>query len=203
MPTFYLDLDRTLFRTERAHELLDVVQEAYPDNEEMQEGHKKRPNFCVFPHQDEANAKTYYYDFIAHLKAAGLNHGEVFERIRPALSDGRFEYEGVAKLIRELQALGEVAILTYGEDIYQRYKASLCPSLEGLPITTVLEPKAQFLNEHAGTGDWMVDDKIIHGLESGVRAIRIQHDSNDIPADARSLQEVSEHIHRAAGVPKP
>lgn len=192
-PTFYLDLDRTIFHTERVEDFFPVLERLYPDNLALRDGYARREQYFVFPHLDDGDTKTYYYDLARQLREAGLNLDTVFVALRAELGDGRLEFDGAQELVRALRACGNVKVLTYGEDVYQTFKASLCPSLNGLEVITTLEPKARYLNEHSVAGDWIVDDKIISGLTTGIRAVHIQHDAAK-PADVHSLAEVVKRI---------
>ncbi len=199
MPVFYVDLDRTLFRTDRVSELFAAVERLYPDNDIIKGGYDKRAAYYVFAHKEEGDEATYYHDIVAQLHDAGLDHTEVFARLREELGDGRFEYPGAKDFIRALQALGEVKALTYGEDAYQRLKAVLCPSLEGVEVIAIIASKSDYLNRHAHTGDWIIDDKRLHGLTRGVTAVYIQHDPG-MPADVHSLAEAKERIIAAIDI---
>jgi len=192
-PTFYLDLDRTIFHTERVEDFFPVLERLYPDNLALRDGYARREQYFVFPHLDDGDTKTYYYDLARQLREAGLNLDTVFVALRAELGDGRLEFDGAQELVRALRACGNVKVLTYGEDVYQTFKASLCPSLNGLEVITTLEPKARYLNEHSVAGDWIVDDKIISGLTTGIRAVHIQHDAAK-PADVHSFAEVVKRI---------
>lgn len=192
-PTFYIDLDRTIFHTERIGEVFPTLEAVYPENIAIRDGYALREQYYVFPHRDDSDEKTYYYDLAGQLREAGIAIDEAFRALRARLGDGQFEYEGADTLIRALRARGNVKVLTYGEDVYQRFKAALCPSLAGAEVITTLEPKAIYLNEHATANDWIVDDKIIAGLSNGMRTVHIQHDRQK-PADVHSLAEVAEHI---------
>ena len=72
-PTFYLDLDRTLFHTEHIGELFPVLERIYPDNAALRGGYERREEYFVFPHLDDGDTKTYYYDLAGQLRAAGLS----------------------------------------------------------------------------------------------------------------------------------
>ncbi len=191
--TFYLDLDRTLFHTDRIADLFPVLERLYPENTALQNGFASREKYFVFPHLKDGDVKTYYYDLARQLREAGLDLDKAFTALHGELGDGRFEYEGARELVEALQTRGEVKVLTYGEDVYQKFKASLCPSLAGLEVITTVEPKVEYLNEHCAAGDWIVDDKIINGLAVGIRAVHIQHEQAR-PADAHSLREVQHFI---------
>jgi len=194
-PTFYLDLDRTLFHTERIGELFAVLERIYPDNAALRGGYERREEYFVFPHLDDGDTKTYYYDLAGQLRAAGLDVESTFGMLRAELGDGRFEYDGAEELVESLRAQGVVKVLTYGEDVYQKFKASLCPSLKGLEVITTVEPKVDYLNEHAAAGDWIIDDKVINGLEPHILAVHIQHDDTK-QADVHSLRAVVDFVIR-------
>jgi len=192
-PTFYVDLDRTIFHTERIGEVFSALEATYPDNVAIRDGYAAREQHYVFPHRDDGDEKTYYYDLAGQLRGAGIAINEAFRALQARLGDGRFEYEGADTLVRALRARGNVKVLTYGEDVYQRFKAALCPSLAGVEVITTLEPKAIYLNEHATANDWIIDDKIIVGLSNGMRAVHIQHDPQK-PAEVHSLAEAAQYI---------
>lgn len=189
-PTFYLDLDRTLFRTDQAAEVFAMIEQLYPANYHARNGYARRAEHYVYPRQALGDRVTYYHDVAQWLRDVGIDEQEAFARLsRSTLADGRFEYSGVAQLVSELRAHGDVKLLTYGEDRYQRFKASLCPSLKGLEIITTLEPKSDYLNEFGRKGDWVIDDKRIEGLKPGITAIRVVHNSDE-PDICHSLDEV-------------
>lgn len=163
-----LDLDRTLFRTselDKAEWGLLGWQFGIDSEAEL----ARRTDFHV------RTEKAYYYDFAAHVRAAGLDDEEAFSfLLQSALADGRMEYDGVAEVVAWARQRGTVHVLTYGPANYQRFKAALCPSLEGVEIITTLQPKGEYFREQCPTGEvWMVDDKPIGGdLPDGVRFIQ-------------------------------
>ena len=152
----FLDLDRTLFRTSE----LDAAEwgllgRQFGINSEVELA--RRTDFHV------RTEKAYYYDFAAHVRAAGLGEEAVFAfLLQSTLADGRMEYDGVAELVAWARQRGTVHVLTYGPANYQRFKAALCPSLEGAEIITTLQSKGDYFREQCPTGEvWMVDDKPI------------------------------------------
>lgn len=163
-----LDLDRTLFRTselDKAEWGLLGRQFGIDSEAEL----ARRTDFHV------RTEKAYYYDFAAHVRAAGLDDEEAFSfLLQSAPADGRMEYDGVAEVVAWARQRGTVHVLTYGPANYQRFKAALCPSLEGVEIITTLQPKGEYFREQCPTGEvWMVDDKPIGGdLPDGVRFIQ-------------------------------
>lgn len=174
-PTFYVDLDRTLFRTEKVADIFAEVARLYPDNEHVHKGYETRSNHYVYA-QEGDDSSLYHHDFVQWLRDIGLDADSVFQRLAGSvLADGRFEYKDVDRLIGVLQKRGTVKILTYGEDRYQRFKALLCPSLRDVEVVTTLASKEQYLNKHAKDGDWIIDDKEISGLRPGIMSVRIVH----------------------------
>ena len=163
-----LDLDRTLFRTSELDEAeWGLLGRQFGIDSEAELA--RRTDFHV------RSEKAYYYDFAAHVRAAGLGEEAVFAfLLQSELADGRMEYDGVAELVAWARQRGTVHVLTYGPANYQRFKAALCPSLEGAEIITTLQPKGDYFREQRPTGEvWMVDDKPIGGdLPDGVRFIQ-------------------------------
>lgn len=164
----FLDLDRTLFRTSELDEAeWGLLGRQFGIDSEVELA--RRTDFHV---RDE---KAYYYDFAAHVRAAGLDEKEAFSfLLQSALADGRMEYDGVAELVVWAGQCGTVHVLTYGPANYQRFKAALCPSLKEAEIITTLQSKSEYFREQRPTGEvWMVDDKPIGGdLPDGVRFIQ-------------------------------
>lgn len=166
----FIDLDRTLFRTtEFDQQRWQLLEQWFP---EVVSAEQERPRqYEFFVHSGE----LYAYEFTAHLQALGLDAAAVLERLRQsALADGRLEYEGTVQLIAWAQQQGEVTVLTYGPDEYQRLKAALCPSLREVTVVTTLRPKHEYFYELTLEGEvWMVDDKPIGDeLPAGVRFIQ-------------------------------
>lgn len=164
----FLDLDRTLFRTselDKAEWGLLGRQFGIDSEAEL----ARRTDFHV------RTEKAYYYDFAAHVRAAGLDDEEAFSfLLQSALADGRMEYDGVAEVVAWARQRGTVHVLTYGPANYQRFKAALCPSLKEVEIITTLQPKGDYFREQYLTGEvWMVDDKPIGSdLPDNVRFIQ-------------------------------
>lgn len=163
-----LDLDRTLFRTSELDEAeWGLLGRQFGIDSEAELA--RRTDFHV------RTETAYYYDFAAHVRAAGLGEEAVFAfLLQSTLADGRMEYDGVAEVVAWARQRGTVHVLTYGPANYQRFKAALCPSLEGVEIITTLQPKGEYFREQCPTGEvWMVDDKPIGGdLPDTVRFIQ-------------------------------
>lgn len=164
--TTYLDLDRTLYKTDSAGAAKwRVICQAYPQVNNQAE-YDRQQEFYVY------SGDTYAYNFTAHVRSLGLNSAEVYDVIRRSdIADGRLEHEGVTELVSYAQSRGDVKVLTYGFDDYQNLKAALCPSIRGIEVITTLLPKGEYL--HDVQNAWMVDDKAIGDeLPSGVRFIQ-------------------------------
>lgn len=166
----FFDLDRTLFRTSEFDQQRWQLLEQWFPGVILAEREQPR-QYEFFLHSGE----LYAYDCVAHLQALGLDAPAVLARLRQSpLADGRLEYEGTAQLIAWAQQQGEVTVLTYGPDEYQRLKAALCPSLREVTVVTTLRPKHEYFYELTLEGEvWMVDDKPIGDeLPAGVRFIQ-------------------------------
>ena len=198
-PTFYLDLDRTLFRTERVYEIIAKIAELYPEKPSLVDGYELRHNHYVYPFAAEGDTRTYSHDLSWWLRDHGLDPGSVYGRLLESeLTDGRFEYKDVAELVGQLKSRGEVKILTFGVDEYQRFKAALCPSLEGVEVITTLKSKTEYLNRYGRDGDWMVDDKLITGAKKGVELVVINHSRRK--KDTGTCYSLAEVQRRIEGV---
>ena len=189
-PTFYLDLDRTLFRTEKANDIFWMIEQLYPEQYNTQNAYARLAEHYIYPGSDQGDATTYYHDVTQWLEDIGLSSQEVFAQLlETSIADGRFEYDGVGKLVSALRDRGEVKLFTYGEDRYQRFKAALCPSLKGIDIITTIESKVAYLNAVGREGDWMIDDKVLHGVKPSIRTLRVVQE-RVVEGTLRSLEEV-------------
>lgn len=156
-PIVYLDLDRTLFRTEQTGDIWQQLELLHPEIVHAATEHERSGEFYMY------SDDMYCHDVSAQLRSLGLDPTTIYDDLTHSdLGDGRFEYQGSTALITYLKRVATPVILTYGTDDYQRFKASLCPSLSGISVETILEPKPQWLHEHAASG-WLVDDKPIGG----------------------------------------
>ena len=190
-----LDLDRTLFRTselDKAEWGLLGRQFGIDSEAEL----ARRTDFHV------RTKKAYYYDFAAHVRAAGLDDKEAFSfLLQSALADGRMEYDGVAELVAWARQRGTVHVLTYGPANYQQFKAALCPSLKEAEIITTLQSKGDYFREQCPTGEvWMVDDKPIGSdLPDGVRFIQTA-EYNSIAAPEHPAWPVATALSQIPGI---
>lgn len=173
-PQIFLDLDRTLFRTNQITDVFREIEHQFQVNGEMFRDDIYR-SFYVH------NAAGCYYDLSSHLYGLGLDAEEVYDYlIKTSLADGRFEHIGVKELVDILKTVADVRVLTYGEDKYQRFKAQLCPSLREVDIIATLGFKGEALSGHGEC--WLVDDKPIGDqLPSNVKFIQVELEKDGIP----------------------
>lgn len=191
----YLDLDRTLFRTSVAAELIWRTIALWYPRVNVEYEATRQSEFYRFVTPD-----SYYYDMASHFRSCGLDPIEIAGRlVTSQIADNRLLLDGAAELVEGLVAAGnDVAILSFGSEYYQRLKAALCPVLAGLPIYVTQKPKGIFL---ADKGECvMVDDKdIAHQLPSNVRFIWVQVEGTSISRDTHehavtSLYDVASQI---------
>lgn len=200
--SIFLDLDRTLYRTDLGTQLIWQEVERLNEAVSAQEEQARLSDFYL------QNDDLYAYDFSSHLRAIGLDVERVYQQLESSdFADGRLEYEGAQDLVKWIQARGEAKVLTYGVDDFQRLKARLCPSLRGVDIITTLKPKGKFFREADLRGRvWMVDDKLIGGeLPEGVEFIWILNEGRLAGISgyhsAGSLLEVQKVIEDSLRVP--
>lgn len=178
----FLDLDRTLYKTDLGTQLIwQEIARRFPGINDRRELGRQN-EFYVF------DGDSYAYDMRAHLTSLGLDADRVMDYLsRSEIADGRLEYEGANELVSWAREVGEVAILTYGYDDYQRMKASLCPSINGVEIITTLKPKGDFFKTIQGEA-WLVDDKPIGDeLPEHVRFVQLLHsDEGEVSPDESS-----------------
>lgn len=198
--TFYLDLDRTLFQTHRVDELFAAIARIYPEKPHIVNAYAERQKYYVYPFASSGDTVTYYHDVGHWMADEGLVMNDVLMRlIADGQNDGRFEFSGTREFVDELKGLGDVKVLTFGTDDYQRFKAALCPSLVGVEIITTFEPKGDALARIGKTGDWLVDDKLV-AVPEGMNFVQVMHGDGDEPTQhppvCSSLTEVLDHIRQ-------
>lgn len=189
----YLDLDRTLFRTDSAtRQIWQQIAQHYPAVDADVE-YARGTEFHT------TVGDLYYYDFTAHVRACELDAEQIYAMLSASpLADNRFLFDGAAHLVQWAQGHARPAILTFGSDDYQRLKIALCPALVGLPVYTTLAPKAQWFLDKGEC--WMIDDKAIGGeLPANVRFVQVSLEGRNTPEVPwpcfQKLSEVEEYLH--------
>lgn len=186
----YLDLDNTLFNLEGVGAIWSYLESRYPEAAGASVNHEQYYRYV---------GELSYYDMTAHLTALGLDPATIYEELASSeLADGTYQYDGAVELVSSLQGHGaEVRVLTFGEDAYQRAKASLCPALRGIQVITTRRPKAEVL-EDMEEGCWLVDDRPLGDeLPNNVSFVQVVLDDRPVPSHAdwtvkHSLAEVKE-----------
>src|SRR5690606_24629194 len=103
-PTIFLDLDRTLFRTENVDQLWEFIEEKLP-NINTAGAAQLAAKFYIY------DGDLYCYDMGAHLVSLGLKPQQVYDLLVKKFGDGQFEYPGISELLQSLN-WAEVKILT-------------------------------------------------------------------------------------------
>lgn len=192
----FLDLDRTLFDTRRVIEIWRELARHY--ELDADKATAERSNWYVW-----ISKGTYYHDFSAQLRAYNIDPVEAFEHIKKSkLARGEFEFPYTDVLVGIVKSLAEMRVLSFGADDYQRLKAALCPSLEGVEVITTLGPKQIILERYASANDcWLVDDKPIgHDMPAGVNFVQVALES-EVPDFTEpwpiftSLKDVKEYLY--------
>ena len=191
--TFYIDLDRTSHRTDRTDIIWRFCGRLFPVFDE--DVARRYRDFMVTTEGD-----TYYYDLSTHLESVGLVPEEVYAKLLTTeLADGRMQHDGLGELVATMKAKGTVKVLTYGPDRYQRFKAALCPALDGLEVLTTLEDKSIMLSD-AGKESLLIDDKPVGArLPEGMHFIQVSLEGKEVPEGEgwpvfTSLNQVKEYI---------
>lgn len=168
-PRIYLDLDRTLFQTKQLDGIWRIIEELHPSVTASIQPTTMQQYYVA----NQLAPELSYFDMTSYLSSIGLNADEIYQELSDSpASDGRLEFDGVSDLIAYLSPRADVAILTYGDDRFQRWKASLCPSLRGLNVYTTLMPKEQWLEDKGAC--WLVDDKPVgFVLPDAVRFVQV------------------------------
>ena len=193
----YLDLDRTMFRTAGSGEVIfDKIAELFTGFD-VKRALVERDDYYV------EVGDLYYHDMSKQLSDNRLEPDEVYAALRQSnLADGRFQFDGCDELIQLLKKRADVRVFTFGPDDFQRFKASLCPALDGLTVITTMRPKAELLRSSPDPA-WLVDDKPIGDqLPDTVQFIQVSLEGASVSHDASwplfySLREVKEFFNDA------
>ena len=191
-PKVFLDLDRTLFDTDKAGEMWSVWAEHF----------SLIPEVCVAEREQFYiwGEGSYMHDLSAQLRAYGIDPKAAYEIIIASdLAQGSFELPYASELVEWLKEVADIAVLTYGPDDYQRTKAALCPSLAGVPVITTTGRKADVLRD-AGEC-WLVDDKDLGANPpENVHLVQVVAPGGTVPEGkpwpiCMDLKEVKEYLY--------
>lgn len=167
------------------------------------------PEAAVDPGMAYDSLQTYYaetapgmlaYDFDKHLRHYGIDPTAAYESVVASdLRDGRYEIDNLSQFMSDVQKIADVLIVTYGYDGFQRLKAGLCPSLDGIEIVTTLENKVLVLRQHE-TVRYMVDDRPIANLPDTIKFVMVSSVGKTVDELVSwpvysSLLEVKEYLY--------
>ncbi len=164
----YLDLDRTLFRTDDfMSKLWQTLADLYGWAKLTQESNRLAGHYV---HQDDGQK---LYDLSAHLKEVNIEPADAYGRLHHSkLAGDDWLYPDAVKLVGWLSTHSRVEILTYGAHDFQRLKLDFCPKLADVPATIIQTDKADWLRGKTST--LLIDDKPVAAGE-GVDVLQIVH----------------------------
>lgn len=150
----YIDIDRTVFDTAKATDIIwGKLGELYGVDSALENSRQRE--FYVY-----SDDNTYHYDFAAHLIDIGKDPDEVAAQlISSDIADDRLLLPGAKEFIDTVSQHNDSEFLTYGNDYFQILKVALCPAMGGLAVNVILSPKAEFLSDKPNCN--LVDDKPI------------------------------------------
>ena len=184
-----LDLDRTLFDTDRFADQLARISAALlgVSYESFVEGMEQ--------HKVGQASGLQYYDYFAHMAAMHTSvDGAVYDGIASGIQTAQtsYLYEEVAGVLGALQNKQlEVFILTFGEPRYQQLKYLVSPQLHSLQCHITLQDKSDWLATHyaAPSRGVLVDDKNLYNkLPPNWRLCHIQREKGENLDAARILE---------------
>jgi len=173
-PVILLDFDRTLFDTDLFWidfaECLAVVIGISPSQ-----------ILKAYTDYVTATGITSYIFYEDYIKQHNINHKLVQETVNKMLKNKQYLFEDAIKLLNSsdnLQREYEVAVLTYGQELFQNLKISLCKELKSLTSYITLLPKAQFIDYYISNRvGLLVDDKLGQNLPNGWVEVHIDRNS--------------------------
>ena len=150
-PLLLVDFDRTLSDTSAFIDFLwRSLAELYQVDGVAEQARSKE--FYTY------SGEWYDYDFFTHLAAISSvpeDVDTVMAAIRSRAEPDRFLYPDAQQLIPDIDA-----IVTFGNEPYQRFKLSFCPALSELQTHIIQSSKAEFISRQYGARPTvLVDDK--------------------------------------------
>jgi hypothetical protein len=164
----YLDLDRTLFDTDKyiTHCATMLINHLGVDSIEFLSETKKFS--LIF---DE---KTYHYLMFRHCRNYGLNPIIAREFLLDTITPQMFMYADAIEFVENFPDRSKLEIVTFGVEEEQGFKIETCPVLGSLVRHVSLRPKAEVLARiSAGQKCVIIDDKLIPDLPEGISQIHI------------------------------
>lgn len=166
-PHIYVDLDRTLFDTDRAGLALKVAaQELY--GLDAQQLAREESRFYVHV------GNQYFYRFFDHLAARDVEPAKAAGELLEVLKGQDFLYPDAHEFVAHLRLNGyNSSILSFGDPAYQGFKYRLAPALANLPFICVDTPKGEYVRKHGQADSVIIDDKHVGAVPDACRAIQL------------------------------
>lgn len=192
---FIVDLDRTLFATGIfAPRLLNWIEQTYAIEKDTLS--REQEKYSIYA--DDLRA----YDLFEHLAHHHVDAEDFTDKLLASeFANDTYLFEGARELLDECLSKGEVTILSFGPDDYQRLKYRLCPSIVSRAIlVTTLIPKYQMIHTITEGPLTVIDDKPIGAqLPANVEFIQALPELDVMPDQPwpvyKSLTEIQEYIH--------
>ena len=194
-PIIFVDFDRTLFDLDK---YLDWLADFLSERFGVEHANFREEYYSSHAVNDEGEQGVFLH--IKHFEEKmGLNWEFVSGEIERAVIEQKvdFLYPGAKDFLQKcIDSFGDVRILTYAHESYQRFKLGLCPFVSTYIPTycTELKKRDFILNNLPSTRGVLVDDKAPHNLPEGWKNIWLaggkhQAKPGDYDAMANSFEE--------------
>jgi hypothetical protein len=202
-PVIFLDFDRTLFDT-------DLFWIDFAECLAVVIGISPAQILNAYTDYVTTTNLTSYIFYEDYIKQHNINHKLVQESVDKMLKNKQYLFEDAIELLdgsNNLQRECEVAVLTYGQELFQNLKISLCKELKNLTSYITLLPKTEFIDYYMPNRfGLLVDDKLGQNLPNGWVEVHIDRNSHNSKArlfnkdiyeiyDLGQLAEVLPAIH--------
>jgi hypothetical protein len=169
-----LDLDRTLFDTNRSFDYILIAAEACFGNRGIS-AKKMRDEYKNFYTSDDPTALR-TYDFFEHLKSYGfaVTNDDIRVLRERVMNQGDLLFPDAHELLKYLETRPDlkVTILSFGVPQFQIFKCSLTPELEKYHMDCIFEEKGPFIKRtYEAEPSLIVDDKVIDDLPEWCRGV--------------------------------
>lgn len=196
----YIDLDRTLFNTDKFKVSAWQWIEVNYKNIDAELETERLGKFM------KHTGDMHMYDFFAHVSEVLKLDNEAMSSLKNNLRSSMRETDlllaGAAQALTILKELGDCHILSFGEEHYQIFKARCVPALDNLPVTIVQEPKGDYLRR-AGVDErcLLIDDKLVHNeLADNVDFVHIdtklnsEFEKSEVYVSAQNLYHAAKYL---------
>jgi hypothetical protein len=150
----FVDLDRTLLDTNAlVMGIWDFLANEYGVDSVAEKAKAKQ----FFTHIGD----LYDYDFFGHLETLGINRtDQVVHRMIKYLRGLPLLFSDSMASLAMMQTIGEIEILTFGNEPYQKFKLATLPDLDTIPVVIVRNHKGEYLSR-ISEPCVLIDDKDI------------------------------------------